>query len=245
MNTNEQAPVIDISQLTPEQLEALKKQFNQEEKEKNDRIKKERATYKKMVDQSVGACFPMLQTLSEQLSEAKDFVFDTLGALIEMKSELYGRESDQFSHTFSSEDGLVSITIGRNINDGWDDTVEVGIGKVNDFLKTMAKDKNSENLVNTVLRLLSKDSKGNLKASRVLQLKKLSEDVGDPTLIDAIKIIQDAYKPTPSQEYIRCICKDDKGNKIILPLSISEAGFPKKEKDEEVQEGAADEAATN
>ena len=42
-------------------------------------------------------------------------------------------------------------------------------------------------LVNAVLRLLSRDGQGNIKASRVLQLRKKAEDSGDERFLDEIR----------------------------------------------------------
>lgn len=217
------AKEITLDSLSPEQIEALTKQLEEKKKAEADKVQQERATYKAMVDSTVNGLYPIIEEASKKLAEVKQHVFSEFKTLIQMKAELYNRKEDQFSHTFSSADGSITITIGRNISDGWDDTVNTGIAKVNDFIQGMAKDENSKNLVNTVLRLLSKDSKGNLKASRVLQLKKMAEDVGDASFIDAIKIIQDAYRPKPTQEYIKCTYTNAEGAKVILPLNISEA----------------------
>ena len=43
---------------------------------------------------------------------------------------------------------------------------------VKEYIKTMAKDENSANLVDTVMSLLAKDRKGALKANKVLELEK-------------------------------------------------------------------------
>lgn len=221
---------VSLDKLTPEQKAELLKELETQQKEQSQRIREERSNYKLLVDDVVTMLFPELQEASEKLSMVKTKVFSDLNTLVKMKAELYDREEDQFSHSFTTSDGLLSITIGRNVSDGWDDTVNTGIAKVNDFVQGMAKDDNSQKLVNTVLRLLSKDNKGNLKASRVLVLKKLSEDTGDKNFIDAIQIIQDAYRPVPSQEFVRCVYKDAKtGGKKILPLSISEAALSAEE----------------
>lgn len=214
---------LTLDSLSPEQLEILSKQLEERKKAEADKVQQERATYKQMVDSTVNGLYPIIEEASKKLADVKQHVFEEFKTLIQMKAELYNRKEDQYSHTFSTTDGNITITIGRNVSDGWDDTVNTGIAKVNDFIQSMAKDENSKNLVNTVLRLLSKDKSGNLKASRVLQLKKMAEDVGDKNFIDAIKIIQDAYRPKPSQEYIKCTYTNEAGAKVILPLSISEA----------------------
>lgn len=230
---------ISLDSLTPEQLELLQKQYEEKKKAEAEKVQQERATYKQMVDSTVNGLFPIIQEASQKLAEVKQHVFGEFKTLIQMKAELYNRKEEQFSHTFTSADGNITITIGRNVSDGWDDTVNTGIAKVNDFIQGMIKDENSKNLVNTVLRLLSKDKSGNLKASRVLQLKKMAEDVGDASFIDAIKIIQDAYRPKPSQEYIKCTYTNEAGVKIIVPLSISEATMEVEAQEEKEQEHEA------
>lgn len=220
---------IDLSQLSAEQLKELQAQVEQKQKEHKEQIAAERAKYKGLVDAAVESLFPALQDASDKLSEVKGYVFDELMTLVKLKEELYNRESEQNTHTFSNEDGSVSIIIGYNTTDGWDDTVGTGITKVHDYIKTLATDGKSETLVNAILKLLSKDSKENLKASRVLQLRKMADDSGDRDFIDAMEIIQNAYKPVRTKEFVRVEYKGERGEKRILPLSITDAAFPPKE----------------
>ncbi len=227
----EQTP-INLEALTAEQTKALMEQLEAKQKTDKERIYNERQQYKQLVDVAVNEVFTPLQVASDALSDVKDFVFNTFKSLIAMKAELYGREAEQFTHTFSNEDGSISITVGCNVTDGWDDTVETGVSKVNDYLQTLVHDEQSKQLVAFVTKLLSKNAKGALKASRVLQLKNLAEKSGNKDFIDAIEIIQQAYKPTRSKEFIRCEYKNERGQKTTLPLSISEAAFPAKEEAE-------------
>lgn len=224
-----ETPKIDLSQLSTEQLADLQKQAEQKLKEKKEQVANERLRYKQLADAAVETLFPALQDASDKLSEVKQFVFDELSTLIKMKAELYDRESEQNSHTFSNEDGSVSITIGYNLVDAWDDTVGTGITKVHDYIQTLAKDDNSKVLVNTVMDLLSKDSKQNLKASRVLKLKKMADQSGNDSFIDAMEIIQNSYKPVRTKEFIRVEFKGERGEKQTLPLSITDAKFPPKD----------------
>lgn len=214
---------ISLNDLSPEQLADLKRQALEEEKEAQDAIKKERKAYKDLVNNTIPELFNDLQGVSAMMSTVKTKVFESLQTLVKMKAELYDRESDQFSHSFTTEDGL-TIIIGHRILDQWDDTVTTGISKVHDFLETMATDDNSKKLVKTILQLLSKDAKGNLKASRVLQLKKLADDIGNASFIDAINIIQDAYRPGKSKEFITARYKLN-GETVDLPLDISAVDF--------------------
>jgi len=233
METTTTAPVIDINKLTPEQRAELMKQLAEEEKSKKENIAKERAKYKELADNAVHTVYPVLKSASEALSEAKELAFDTFKTLTKMKAELYGREEEQNTHTFTSKDGAIQITIGFRLSDNWDDTANTGIAKVNDYIKSLATNQETQVLVDSVLKLLSKDSKGNLKASRVLQLRQMADKTGNESFIDAIQIIQDAYKPTRSKEFVQCVFKSTTGETLVLPLNISEAPFPSKEIEEE------------
>lgn len=221
------AKQISLNNLSAADKAKLLKELEAEQKSANERIKKERQSYKLTVDKKVKAILPVLQKVSKSIADAKRYTYKSLESLIKLKTELYDREDDQYSHSFSSSDGEVTIIIGCNVIDGWDDTVNIGIGKVMDYLKTMVKDKDSKDLVETVTKLLSKDNKGNLKASRVLQLKQFAEKRGNKEFTDAINIIQEAYRPVRSKEFVRCIIKNEKGENMILPLSITEAEMNK------------------
>lgn len=213
---------METIKMTPEEkaeYEAFKKE--RAKKAEKARIEKERVTYKEMKDATIRTNFELLKGVSSFLLDAKNTVFGNMGTLIEMKDELYKTKSDRQSDTFSTEDGEISIKLGNRINEGWADTVDVGVQKVKDYLKTLAKDENSANLVETVMNLLAKDRKGNLKANKVLELEKLAVKSGDENFIDGINIIKEAYRPAPSCQFIEVRFKDDEGKERSLPLSMS------------------------
>lgn len=213
---------METVQMTPEEraeFEAFKKE--KEEKAEKARIKEERETFKEMKDATIRTNFELLKGVSSFLLDAKNTVFGNMGTLIEMKDELYKTKSDRQSDTFSTEDGVISIKLGNRINEGWADTMDAGVQKVKDYLKTLAKDENSANLVETVMNLLAKDRKGNLKANKVLELEKLAIKSGDDNFIDGINIIKESYRPTPSCQFIEVRYKDDEGKEHSLPLSMS------------------------
>lgn len=214
---------ITLSELTPQQKKALKAELEKEMKSEQQKVAEQRKDYKEKVNKTLPALFKVLQSCSSSLAAAKKKVYDELAGLVDLKSEVYERNQDkQISHSFSTEDGT-TIIIGYRMNDGWDDTMQVGVEKITDYMKSLGKDANSKKLVKTIMQLLSKDNKGNLKASRVLQLKKLADEIGDKKFIDAIQIIQDAYRPTRSKQFVSCRYKNTIGESIELPLSITDA----------------------
>lgn len=213
--------MIDINNLTPEQKAQLKAQLENEEKAEKARKQKERDMYKQLVDETVKKAVEKLKTLSMQMELVKQEVFAEFGTLIDTKNELFKTKLGRQSDTFTTSDGSMSITLGNRMNEGWDDTVEVGIDKVKAYLNTLAKDDNSAALVQTVMSLLAKGRKDALKANKVLELEKLAMTSQDPDFIDGINIIKQAYRPVPTCQFIQVELKDEEGKSRKLPLSLS------------------------
>ena len=212
---------MDISNLSKEEKAKLKMQLEAEDKAERARIDQERQNYKDLVDVTVNASVKKLQELSAQMERLKNEIFSEFDSVIKMKEELFNVKIDRQTDTFTTSDSRKTITIGNRINEGWDDTVEVGISMVKRYMSTMAKDENSAALVDTVMSLLAKNRKGALKANKVLELEKLANKTGDKDFIEAIKIIRDAYHPVPTCQFIEVELKNEEGNPVRLPLSMS------------------------
>ncbi|MDY3513523.1 DUF3164 family protein [Riemerella anatipestifer] len=208
----------DLSQLTAEELQAELDRRNQEKAE-------DRRAYKELVNQELVQIIEPLRVAEKHLREVKLYVFESLKNLLDLKSKAYDVKSTQQSHTFSDNKGN-TITYGFRIIDGWDDTVTAGIDKVREFISSLAKDEATGKLVHAVNQLLKKDAKGNLKASRVLELTKLAEEFNDPNFTDAVNIIRQSYKPQRSAFFIDASYTDRQGKKVNIPLSISAVDFP-------------------
>jgi hypothetical protein len=212
---------MDISNLSKEEKAKLKMQLEAEDKAERARIDQERQNYKDLVDVTVNTSVKKLQELSAQMERLKNEIFSEFDSVIKMKEELFNVKVDRQTDTFTTSDSRKTITIGNRINEGWDDTVEVGISMVKRYMSTMAKDENSAALVDTVMSLLAKNRKGALKANKVLELEKLANKTGDKDFIEAIKIIRDAYHPVPTCQFIEVELKNEEGNPVRLPLSMS------------------------
>lgn len=212
--------VVEMTAEEQAQFAAFKAE--QEKKARMQRRKENRETYAQIVDEQVQLAIPELAALSEQIKTVKTTVFENFKTVLAMKAEVMSMtQAGQHSHTFTTTDGLMRLTLGTNTVDAYRDTVEDGIGMVRAYIESMAKDENSRALVNAVLRLLARDQKGTLKASRVLQLRKMADETGDETFIEGVKIIEESYQPNETKQYIRAEFKDDKGWHII-PLSVTD-----------------------
>ena len=185
--------------------------------------KEQRRQYADMVDDEIATTIPQLRCLSEQIKLVKETIFGNFEAILRMKTEITGvARNDQTSHTFTNSDGTLRVVLGVNTIDGYRDTVEDGIAMVKGYIESLAKDDATKALVNAVLRLLSRDGQGNIKASRVLQLRKMAEDSGDERFLEGVRIIEEAYQPTVSKKFIRAQYKDDKGAWRYIPLGMTD-----------------------
>lgn len=209
---------VEMTEEERKEFEAYKQQ--KEEAEKKARIEKEREDYKKTVSELVEELFPKVQQVSKNIGELKKSVYDTFMTVIDIKKDLYNVKEGQNWHTFINQDMTKRITIGRNITIGYDDTVNEGIQKVKEFINSLAgDDEKTQMLVSTVLRLLSKDKKGNFKPEKVLELEKLAEDYNNEEFTEGVKIIRDAYKSQYTKQFVKAEYKDEKGEWQVIPMN--------------------------
>ncbi|MEI3469553.1 MAG: DUF3164 family protein [Bacteroides intestinalis] len=182
-------------------------------KEAEERAKAEREQYKTMVDEEIENSIPVLQSISEQIKESKQKVLDNFKAILEMKGELFKTKikDDQRWHSFTNSKGDKRITLGVYVTDGYRDTVEDGIAIVKEYISSLANNEKTETLVNMVLRLLARDAKGTLKASRIMQLRKFAQDTGDEGFLEGVRIIEESYQPEVSKQFIRAEMKNENG----------------------------------
>ncbi len=203
------------------EFEAFKAE--KEKKRREQERKQMRRDYAEMVDEEIALAIPQLRDLSEQIKTVKETVFGNFGAILKMKAEITGvARDDQNSHTFTTSDGSLRVILGVNTIDGYRDTVEDGIAMVKGYIESLAKDDATKALVNAVLRLLSRDGHGNIKASRVLQLRKMAEDSGDEQFLEGVRIIEESYQPTVSKKFIRAQYRNDKGAWCYIPLGMTD-----------------------
>lgn len=218
MNGKEQ---VEMTAEERQEFEAFKAE--KEKKRREQERKQMRQDYASMVDDEIATTIPQLRDLSEQIRVVKETIFGNFDAILKMKAEITGVARDeQNSHTFTNSDSTLRVILGVNTIDGYRDTVEDGIAMVKGYIESLAKDDATKSLVNAVLRLLSRDGQGNIKASRVLQLRKMAEDSGDERFLEGVKIIEEAYQPTVSKKFIRAQYKNDKGAWCYIPLGMTD-----------------------
>jgi hypothetical protein len=212
-------------EMTAEEMEQFRAFQEQQKAEAEARKEKDnRNAYRQLVEEAIFNAKNELVSASNILVATKRRVMDGFKKAIQIKGDLFGVEKlEQFSHTFTAADGRTRIIVGNYTIDGYRDTVNEGIALVRKAIQELATDDNSRALVGTVLQLLAKDKKGNLKASRVIQLEKTAQESNNKTLLRGVQIIKEAYQPDISKSYIRMEVKEGDGGWKSIPLSITEA----------------------
>ena len=193
-------------------------------KRAKDERKQNLDTFNAMIDEQIACAIPELKDISEQLSTVKKTVFENFRALLDMKKDIMKMTKDgQRSHTFTTSDGQSRIELGFYQLDNYRDTVNDGIALVKDYITSLAETDETKALVDMVLKLLSKDQKGNLKASRVLQLRQIAEQINNDRFTEGVEIIMNSYAPIASKQFIRAFIKGEDDEWLPIPLSITDA----------------------
>ena len=205
-----------------EQFEAFK--AAQAAARAKEQAKRDREAYRELVDETIDRAIPTLLDISRGIKDTKRTVLDDFQAVIDMKSEtLKVRKDEQRSDTFTNSAGDKRVTVGVYVTDGYRDTVEDGIAIVKEYIEGLASDEKTKSLVKMVLRLLARDAKGTLKASRVVQLRKIAEETGSERFMEGVQIIEESYQPAVSKRFIRAEVKNENGAWVSIPLGMTEA----------------------
>lgn len=211
-------------EMTAEEAEAFKQFQEKQAKEKAAKKRKEdREAYAQLVDSEIESAIPELRSLSEQMLAVKSKVYENFAEVINIKANVLKLTKDtQRTHTFTHSNGKMRLRLGYNCIDDYRDTVNDGIAIVKQYIESLATDTKSKELVATILQLLSRDGTGNLKASRVLQLRKLADKSDNDQFKEGVQIIEEAYQPSLTKQFIRAEWKDEHNKWHIIPLSVTD-----------------------
>lgn len=195
-------------------------------REAEEKHAREVKTYKELVDEAVNLTVPEAQDISRILEQKKAAIFERFHSIISMKDELFSGSSKakdgRFTDTFTNKNSTARVTLGFNTNDAYDDTYTAGVEKVKEYIQSLASDDKSRQLAEMVNTLLMERSKaGQLKAQNVLRLESMANEIGDPTFIEGMKIIRDAYRPDRTKQFVKVEVKDESGKFQTVSLNMT------------------------
>lgn len=210
---------IRLEDLNKEQLDALMKQAEERRLAEEAKKREDKEAYLGLVDEAILQSIPELKEISEKMLRAKAKVFDRFKKLIEIKESLYKVKDNQQTHTFTTQDGKLTLCLGsRTVND-YDSTLGSGIEKIKKYISTFDADNELTEVVNHLLKL---DKNGNLKPSRVMELAQLANKIDNTDFKEGVAIIQQAYQPRATCQFVTA-CENKETGKEYIPLSMSRA----------------------
>lgn len=210
---------IRLEDLNKEQLDALMKQAEERRLAEDAKKREDKEAYLGLVDEAILQSIPELKEISEKMLQAKAKVFERFKKLIEIKESLYKVKDNQQTHTFTTQDGKLTLCLGsRTVND-YDSTLGSGIEKIKKYISTFDADNELTEVVNQLLKL---DKNGNLKPSRVMELAQLANKIDNTDFKEGVAIIQQAYQPRATCQFVT-VCENKETGKKYIPLSMSRA----------------------
>jgi hypothetical protein len=210
--------MVSLEQLTPEERKALKEQLKAEEAAE----KAQRKQYKEIASAEVENHVKRLKETVELMKNVKVEIYNSLSTLVKAKSEVFETDEDQKTHTFTTLDGKLRITMGSRDITQWDGTETSGVVKIKEYLKSLAKDAKSAHLLSMVEGMLKPDKKGMLDPRRIMELSKIAEEGGNELFMDGINIIMQAIKVVGSKMFLEAYEKDSTGAWVNINLNFAE-----------------------
>ena len=196
---------IDLTQLSPTQLEELNAQIK--EKEKADKAKKQhdKDLLKKLENEVVLSEVPFFIDKRDDVEERLLNLFKNIEPAIELRAEVFGnKKREQDSHTFTLDDGTASIKVGWNVKPSFNGTEGEGIVKIREYMASLAGESENEKILMEFLEIaLKTDSDGNYEPRKVRDLNKMRERANSELFNEGMDIIDSALIDIRTSRYAR------------------------------------------
>lgn len=201
-----------------QEYQALKRE--QEEREKAQKRKADRETYRQLSEEAVEEVFVEIKRLNEQMQATKKMVMERFQSILKMRNEAFDTDSKQSQYSFVNKECTQRIILGRYKKYMHDTTAESGIEKVKGYLETLGTDAESQKLVRIILDLLSENAQGELEPDKILQLDRYAEEFGSDEFSEGVKIIKESLIFDWTKYFFRAEEKDAEGAWRSIPLSM-------------------------
>lgn len=197
--------VIDLEQLTVDQIADLKNQITAKEQEKEAQKKKNIVLLGELTEQVVDSHIDSFVNIQGITNESIVKLFNDAEAIIDARTETYGnKKREQDSHTFTKRDGTASIKIGWNIKPTFDGTEAEGIAKVKEYMSSLAGDDDNEKIMMSFLNtFLKTDVQGNYNPKLVRKLNEKRDEAKNAQFSEGMDIIEKAIVDVRTSMYAR------------------------------------------
>lgn len=213
---------IDITQLTPEQKQAIADQVAQEAQEKKEKLAKDKFLLKGLENDVVISQIDYFIDKRDDLESRIVMLFTNIEPVIELRAEVYGnKKREQESHTFTLDDGSASIKVGWNMKDSFNGTESEGIVKIREYMASLAGDSENEIVLMDMIKIFLKtDSQGDYNPDKVKQLNDVRSRANSELFNEGMDIINDATIKIRTSRYARGYKMVDFGDGIIKRVNF-------------------------
>ena len=111
--------------------------------------------------------------------------------------------------------------IGNYTHNHYTDTIKEGIALIKKAAASLAKDPKNEATTTAILHLLSQNKKGNLRLSKVAELKEIAEDLKNKRMLEGVRLIEESCRITESKLFIKAEYKTPEGTWNRFNLGIT------------------------
>ena len=213
MESEEKKP-IDLSQLSPEELQAELDRRNADIIAGKQR---QRKAYEDLKEQTIISLCTSALTINETLKAFKLKVFEDMQTIYEMLKEYSSRHADGKGN-FRIEHGNYRVSYKRQGKPTFDERSHQAEKHIIDFVNS--KFENDVDTKDLVMSLLER-KKGELDINLVQKLYAMEDRFQDENWKRGIELLKESYSFSHSKDYIGFEVKNDKGEWLPINLQFS------------------------
>lgn len=213
MESEEKKP-IDLSQLSPEELQAELDRRNADIIAGKQR---QRKAYEDLKEQTIISLCTGAITINETLKAFKLKAFEDMQTIYEMLKEYSSRHADGKGN-FRIEHGNYRVSYKRQGKPTFDERSHQAEKHIIDFVNS--KFKNDVDTKDLVMSLLER-KKGELDINLVQKLYAMEDRFQDENWKRGIELLKESYSFSHSKDYIGFEVKNDKGEWLPINLQFS------------------------
>lgn len=197
--------MVFLGNMTAEQKKEALKQLQAEEKAEKEKKKADKQAYKDMQNEFLAKHIDGLVDRQNSMETLVTSIFKDYAPILALKASVFGDDiHDQESHTYTSPDGLSSISIGHNITISFDGTEGAGIAKIKNVLASDNREDTVIQRLQKALNVLLRPNRktGMLNPASIIQLNGMRDDFQSTEFNDGLDIIIEAQSRSKGSMYV-------------------------------------------
>lgn len=215
---------VKLKDLSPEDLEKLKKDLEKEKAAEFAEQKKQSLEYESKRNKRVRSIIGKAQALSVKMQDFKDLVSEEMQQQQEELNE-YGKIKTSSKGGFQvvSKDGTMKVVRTRDTDPKWNETALKGTEILKTFLESKVKYRQTDQaFFDMFMDFLSRNDKGELEYSKVMLFVKYENSFEDLEWKEGLKLLREGYSIEFKKYSYEFYIKDAEGKFQRIPLNFSQ-----------------------